>query len=101
MAHIKFDYSTAKKFFGEHELTQLQDYVTVADRQLREGTGAGSDYTGWVTWPEAYDKEEFAQVQAAAEKIRQDSDVLVVIGIGGSYLGARAAIEFLNDSFYN
>ena len=101
MAHIKFDYSTAKKFFGEHELTQLQDYVTVADRQLREGTGAGSDFTGWVTWPEAYDKEEFAQVQEAAEKIRQDSDVLVVIGIGGSYLGARAAIEFLNDSFYN
>lgn len=101
MKHIHFDYSKALPFFGEHELNQLQAYVNVADKQLREKTGAGSDYTGWVDWPQAYDQAEFAAIKAAAEKIKADSDVLVVIGIGGSYLGARAAIDFLSDSFYN
>ncbi|MCW6659467.1 glucose-6-phosphate isomerase [Aerococcaceae bacterium NML191292] len=101
MKHIHFDYSKALPFFGEHELNQLQDYVTVADKQLRQKTGAGNDFTGWVDWPQIYDKAEFAAIKKAAEQIKTDSDVLVVIGIGGSYLGARAAIDFLSDSFYN
>ncbi|MDO4775239.1 MAG: glucose-6-phosphate isomerase [Aerococcaceae bacterium] len=101
MKHIHFDYSKALPFFGEHELNQLQDYVTVADKQLRQKTGAGNDFTGWVDWPQTYDKAEFAAIKKAAEQIKADSDVLVVIGIGGSYLGARAAIDFLSDSFYN
>ena len=99
--HIKFDYSKALSFFGEHELDRLRPYVALADEQLRSKTGAGSAYTGWVDWPETYDKAEFEAIKVAAEKIKQDSDVLVVIGIGGSYLGARAAIDFLSHSFYN
>lgn len=101
MAHIQFDYSKAASFFGEHEVSYLQDQVTIADKALREGTGPGSDFTGWIEWPENYDKEEFTRIKAAAKKIQSDSEVLVVIGIGGSYLGARAAIDFLNHSFYN
>ena len=88
-------------FFGEHELTYLQDAVKVAHHSLHEKTGAGNDFLGWVDLPVNYDKEEFARIQKAAEKIKSDSDVLVVIGIGGSYLGARAAIEMLQHSFYN
>lgn len=101
MAHIHFDYSKATNFFGDHELAYIQSQVTLADKELREGTGAGNDFTGWIEWPEKYDKEEFDRIKAAARKIQSDSDVLVVIGIGGSYLGARAAIDFLNHSFYN
>src|SRR5690606_15840136 len=73
----------------------------LAHQQLHEGTGAGSDYLGWIDLPVNYDKEEFARIQSAAKKIRSDSDILVVIGIGGSYLGARAAIEMLSHTFYN
>lgn len=69
--------------------------------QLHNGTGTGSDYLGWIDLPTAYDKEEFSRIQKAAAKIQSDSDVLIVIGIGGSYLGARAAIEMLTHSFYN
>ncbi|WP_373755983.1 glucose-6-phosphate isomerase [Jeotgalibaca porci] len=101
MAHIQFDYTKALTFFNEHELTYLQDQVTTVDKALREGTGAGSDFTGWVEWPETYDKDEYKRIKAAAKKIQEDSEVLVVIGIGGSYLGARAAIDFLNHTFYN
>ncbi len=101
MAHIQFDYSKALKFFGQHEVDYLQDQVTTADKALREGTGAGNDFTGWIEWPEKYDKAEFDRIKAAAKKIQDDSEVLVVIGIGGSYLGARAAIDFLNHTFYN
>lgn len=101
MEKLIFDYSKAAPFYREHELTQLAPYIELAHKQLHEKTGAGSDYTDWVDLPENYDKEEFAAIKAASEKIRQDSEVLVVIGIGGSYLGARAAIEFLNNSFYN
>jgi glucose-6-phosphate isomerase len=79
----------------------MQTQVTAADKALREGTGPGNDFTGWIDLPKDYDKEEFARIKKAAEKIQSDSDVLVVIGIGGSYLGARAAIEFLQHSFYN
>ncbi|EWG08488.1 glucose-6-phosphate isomerase [Cytobacillus firmus] len=101
MTHVRFDYSKALPFFGEHEITYLQDAVKVAHHSLHEQTGAGSDYLGWIDLPTNYDKEEFSRIQKAAEKIKNDSDVLIVIGIGGSYLGARAAIEMLQHSFYN
>jgi glucose-6-phosphate isomerase len=99
--HIRFDYTKALTFFGEHELTYLRDLVKVAHHSLHEKTGAGSDYLGWIDLPVDYDKEEFSRIQKAAEKIKSDSDVLLVIGIGGSYLGSRAAIEMLQHSFYN
>lgn len=99
MTHIKFDYSTAETFFGQHELEQMQSIVKDVHSTIHDGTGAGSDFLGWVNLPKDYDKEEFARIQAAAKKIQSDSEVLVVIGIGGSYLGARAAIEMLNKSF--
>ncbi len=101
MTHIRFDYSKALSFFGEHELTYLSDAVKVAHHSLHEQTGAGNDFLGWIDLPVNYDKEEFSRIQNSAEKIKSDSDVLLVIGIGGSYLGARAAIEMLNHSFYN
>ena len=75
--------------------------VLAAKDTLLAKTGAGNDFLGWIDLPVNYDKEEFARIKEAAAKIQQDSDVLLVIGIGGSYLGARAAIEFLSHSFYN
>ncbi|KQL53215.1 glucose-6-phosphate isomerase [Heyndrickxia shackletonii] len=101
MTHIRFDYSKALTFFGEHELTYLKDAVKTAHHSLHDKTGAGNDFLGWIDLPVNYDKDEFTRIQKAAEKIQNDSDVLLVIGIGGSYLGARAAIEMLNHSFYN
>ncbi|EOT27873.1 glucose-6-phosphate isomerase [Enterococcus saccharolyticus] len=101
MGHISFDHSKLTPFVREHELDYMQTQVTAADKALREGTGPGNDFTGWIDLPKDYDKEEFARIKKAAEKIQSDSDVLIVIGIGGSYLGARAAIEFLQHSFYN
>ncbi|HYK72771.1 MAG TPA: glucose-6-phosphate isomerase, partial [Pseudoneobacillus sp.] len=101
MTHVRFDYTKALSFFGEHELTYLRDFVKVAHHSLHEKTGAGSDFLGWIDLPTDYDREEFTRIQKSAEKIKSDSDVLLVIGIGGSYLGARAAIEMLQHSFYN
>lgn len=101
MTHVRFDYSKALSFFGEHEVTYLRDFVKVAHHSLHEKTGAGSDFLGWIDLPVNYDKEEFSRIQKSAEKIKSDSDVLLVVGIGGSYLGARAALEFLQHSFYN
>lgn len=101
MAHIHFDYSNALSFFGEHELEQMNTLVQASHTALHEGTGAGSDFLGWIDLPVNYDKEEFSRIQKAAQKIQNDSEVFLVIGIGGSYLGARAAIEMLNHSFYN
>ncbi|WP_456277862.1 glucose-6-phosphate isomerase [Bacillus sp. AK128] len=101
MTHIKFDYSKALSFFGEHELTYLSDAVKVAHHSLHEKTGAGNDFLGWIDLPTEYDQEEFSRILKSSEKIKSDSDVLLVVGIGGSYLGARAAIEMLNHSFYN
>lgn len=101
MTHVRFDYSKALTFFREHEMTYLQDAVKLAHHSLHEKTGAGSEYLGWIELPENYDKEEFLRIQTTAEKIKRDSDILLVIGIGGSYLGARAAIEALQHSFYN
>ena len=101
MTHVRFDYSKALTFISEHELTYLRDAVKVAHHSIHEKTGAGNDFLGWVDLPREYDKEEFIRIQKSAEKIKVDSDVLLVVGIGGSYLGARAAIEMLNHSFYN
>ncbi|HEN7262367.1 TPA: glucose-6-phosphate isomerase [Streptococcus agalactiae] len=102
MTHITFDYSKVLgQFVGEHELDYLQPQVSATDAFLRQGTGPGSDFLGWMDLPENYDKEEFSRIQKAAEKIKSDSEVLVVIGIGGSYLGAKAAIDFLNNHFAN
>lgn len=101
MEQIKFHYNNALDFFSEEEINKLQAYVDVAHKQLHQKTGPGADFTDWVDWPETYDKDEFDRILAAADRIRNQSEILVVIGIGGSYLGARAAIEFLSDSFYN
>lgn len=99
--NVTFDYSKALTFVGQHEIDNLAEPVRVAHEQLHKGTGAGSDYLGWINLPTEYDKEEFARIRKAASKIQSDSEVLIVIGIGGSYLGARAAIEALSHSFYN
>jgi len=88
-------------FFGEHEITYLQDAVKAAHQSLHAKSGAGNEFLGWIDLPENYDKEEFSRIQKSAAKIQEDSEVLLVIGIGGSYLGARAAIEMLQHSFYN
>ncbi len=98
---LRLDYSKLGGFVGDKELVQVKGQALAARQTLLEGNGAGNDFLGWVHLPEQYDKEEFARIQAAAAKIRQDSQVLLVIGIGGSYLGARAAIEFLGHSFFN
>ena len=98
---LNFNYQFAKNFFNENELKQIKPYVELANEVLTSKSGAGSDFLGWVDLPENYDKDEFVRIKKAAEKIKNDSEVLIVIGIGGSYLGAKAAIEFLSHSFYN
>lgn len=101
MAKITFDYSKAAPFIREEELKNMEAQALAAKETLVNKSGAGNDFLGWIDLPVNYDKEEFARIQKAAEKIQSDSEVLLVIGIGGSYLGARAAIEFLRHSFYN
>jgi len=98
---IKFIDKYAADFIGADELTGISAQVKTAHDQLHSGTGLGNDYIGWVDLPVNYDKEEFARIKASAQKIISDTDVLIVIGIGGSYLGARAAIEFLTSPYYN
>ena len=101
MSKVTFDYSKASAFISNEEVSYMEKLVADAKEQLVSKTGAGNDFLGWIDLPVDYDKEEFARIKKAAEKIQSDSEVLVVIGIGGSYLGARAAIEFLRHSFYN
>ena len=98
---VAFDYSKAAPFVRAEELENMKSAVMCAKDVLVGKTGAGNDFLGWIDLPVDYDKEEFARIKKAAEKIQNDSDVLLVVGIGGSYLGARAAIEFLSHSFYN
>lgn len=98
---VTFDYSKAATFISEHEVEYMKKLAVDAKELLVSKEGAGNDFLGWIDLPVDYDKEEFARIQKAAEKIQSDSEVLLVIGIGGSYLGARAAIEFLRHSFYN
>ena len=99
--NVKLDYSKVMGFVSEEELGNFKKTAELAKETLLSGSGAGNDYIGWINLPEDYDKEEFARIKKAASKIQSDSEVLVVVGIGGSYLGARAAIEFLTNSFYN
>ena len=98
---VTFDYSKATPFVQEHEVELMKKLALDAKEILVSKSGAGNDFLGWIDLPVDYDKEEFARIKKAAEKIQNDSEVLLVIGIGGSYLGARAAIEFLRHGFYN
>ena len=99
--YVIFDYSKTAGYVHEHEVESMKALTESARKLLLSKSGAGNDYLGWIDLPVDYDKEEFARIKKAAEKIKSDSDVLVVIGIGGSYLGARAAIEFLGHNFFN
>lgn len=101
MEKVSFDYGKARAFISEEEIAYMSKLTMDAKEQLVSKSGAGNDFLGWIDLPVDYDKEEFARIKKAAEKIQSDSEVLVVIGIGGSYLGARAAIEFLRHGFYN
>ncbi|MFR4248407.1 MAG: glucose-6-phosphate isomerase [Leuconostoc lactis] len=101
MAHITLDTKNIENFVGEHEFSEMQPLITMADQQLRNRTGAGAEYSDWLTLPTDYDKAEFARIKAAAKRIQSESKILVVIGIGGSYLGAKMAVDFLNPMFNN
>ena len=98
---VTFDYSKVAPFVSEHEVETMKKLALDAKKVLVDKTGEGNDFLGWIDLPVDYDKDEFARIKSAAKKIQGDSEVLLVIGIGGSYLGARAAIEFLGHSFYN
>lgn len=101
MERLKFNYQNALNFISEIELSSMEPQVALAAKILEEKTGNGNEFLGWLDFHKNYDKEEFKRVQKSAEKIKNDSEILLVIGIGGSYLGARAAIEFLTHTFYN
>lgn len=98
---IKLNDHYLSSFIRTHEYARISSEIRMADRMLREKTGAGNDFLGWVDLPEQYDKEEFARIESCAKKIQKTCDALVVIGIGGSYLGARAVIEYLKSPNYN
>ena len=101
MTKVTFDSSKVSNVIRANEMTSMKKLVLDAKEVLVSKSGAGNDFLGWIDLPVDYDKEEFDRIKKAAAKIQSDSDVLVVIGIGGSYLGARAAIEFLRHGFYN
>jgi glucose-6-phosphate isomerase len=98
---LSLDLSKTIPYLGEHEISYFQPMVSTAHKMLHSKTGVGNEFTGWIDLPLNYDKSEFARIKKAAEKVRSNSEVLIVIGIGGSYLGSRAAIEMLSNSFYN
>lgn len=98
---VTLDYSKTASFISQEEVELMKKLTLDAKEVLVSKTGAGNDFLGWIDLPKNYDKEEFSRIKKAAEKIQEDSEVLLVIGIGGSYLGSRAAIEFLRHSFYN
>lgn len=98
---VKLNTKYLNGFISDSDYAAISDEVKAAQKTLREKSGAGNDFLGWVDLPVNYDKEEFARIEKAAAKIRKDSQVLIVIGIGGSYLGARAAIEFCKSQNYN
>lgn len=101
MSKVTYDYSKALAFISEEEVELIRPQAEAAKELLLSKKGAGNDFLGWLDLPVDYDKDEFARIKKAAEKIRKDSEVLLVVGIGGSYLGARAAIEFLKHNFFN
>lgn len=98
---ISFDFSNTNFMISENDVLAMVERVEAAKKTLLERRGAGSDFLGWIDLPKDYNKDEFERIKKAATKIQEDSEVLIVIGIGGSYLGARAAIEALRHSFYN
>ncbi|MEG0017889.1 MAG: glucose-6-phosphate isomerase [Hydrogenoanaerobacterium sp.] len=98
---VKLNSNYLKGFLTEAEIEALYPEVKTAHNTLNAGSGKGNDFLGWLNLPKDYDKEEFGRIKKAAAKIKSDSDILIVIGIGGSYLGARAAIELLRSPFYN
>ncbi len=98
---VKFSDKHLRGFVSEHEFSAIEPQVKAAHQLLEDKNGPGNDFLGWLALPKEYDKEEFSRIQKSAEKIKADSDVLIVIGIGGSYLGARAAIECLKSPLYN
>ena len=101
MENIKLDYSNVLNFLTEDEIISYQEKVDKAHNDLHEKTGKGNDFLGWVNLPTDFDKEEYDRIKKSAEYIKNNAEALIVIGIGGSYLGARAAIEMLSHSFYN
>ena len=101
MSKVTFDYSKACGFVQDHEMQYMSELAEQAKEKLLARTGAGNDFLGWLDLPVDYDKDEFARIKKAAAKIKSDSQVLIVIGIGGSYLGARAVIEAIKSSLYN
>lgn len=101
MGKITLDYSKASSFIEKGEIEEYQEKVRKCHRMLHKGTGLGSEYLGWVDLPNNYDLDEFERIKTAGDRIKKQSDVFIVVGIGGSYLGARAAIEMLNHTFYN
>lgn len=101
MKKLSFDYSKAEKFLKSYEVDFMKEQVEAAAKILEEKSGPGNDYVGWLDLPLNYDKDEFERVKKAAKRVQENADVLLVVGIGGSYLGARAAIEFLCNTFYN
>ena len=98
---LKLNSKYVQKFINEDEMNGIKAQVETAAKVLHDRTGLGNDFLGWLDLPVDYDKDEFARIKAAAKKIQGHSDVLIVIGIGGSYLGARAAIELLKSPMYN
>ena len=98
---ISLDLSKVAPYLAMTEIDYMEDMVKSAHDKLHNGTGAGNDFLGWIDLPVNYDKDEFARIKKSAEKIKSDSEILIVIGIGGSYLGARAAIEMLTNNFHN
>ena len=98
---LKLNTKYLKDFVNADEMTGIKAQIEAAAQSLHSKTGLGNDFLGWVDLPTAYDKDEFARIKAAAERIKANSDILIVISIGGSYLGARAAIELLKSPLYN
>jgi len=99
--NVKLNDSYISGFVSQKDIDAITPELDAALASVKDGSGAGNDFLGWRDLPVNYDKDEFARIKAAAERIRSNSEILVVIGIGGSYLGARAAIEFVNGNMYN
>src|SRR5699024_4897463 len=101
MTHVNFSYHYAERFFSPSELDALMPCINQAHDHIEQKTGLGKEFLGWVNLPKTYDRTEFSRIQTVAETIRDDSDVFIVIGVGGSYLGARAAQEMRCYAFHN
>src|SRR5690606_35876644 len=98
---LRFDYSHALSIVNEQQIEAISKEVLHAHHKLYDRNGAGHEFLGWLDLPARYDQAELTRIQKAALRIREQSEVLIIIGIGGSYLGARAAIEMLSHTFYN